>query len=231
MTQTHYLLDFCRGNLMGGDVAHIAHIPFKARELVEHEYQYIQLVYIRKLSDSLSCHSPSYSCSFGGGGRQSISTPAFIHTKHSLHVKLQCGQLLWDWDCVPQLLAENRLVRLLASHSPESPAAGGEGGIRTHGTRKGSTVFETARFNHSRTSPDTSLAGEGGRRKQRLSEWTGRRPIPLKKDRMEAFHTWTQKSRRSAIWPWRGWLACAVMRPNWVLLTLAWGSAKTSGGA
>ena len=31
--------------------------------------------------------------------------------------------------------------------------AGGEGGIRTHGTRKGSTVFETARFNHSRTSP------------------------------------------------------------------------------
>src|ERR1700676_848427 len=35
---------------------------------------------------------------------------------------------------------------------------GGEGGIRTHGTRKGSTVFETARFNHSRTSPvDTNL--------------------------------------------------------------------------
>ncbi len=31
--------------------------------------------------------------------------------------------------------------------------SGGEGGIRTHGTRKGSTVFETARFNHSRTSP------------------------------------------------------------------------------
>src|SRR5689334_4634481 len=31
---------------------------------------------------------------------------------------------------------------------------GGEGGIRTHGPRKGSTVFETARFNHSRTSPD-----------------------------------------------------------------------------
>ena len=31
---------------------------------------------------------------------------------------------------------------------------GGEGGIRTHGTRKGSMVFETARFNHSRTSPN-----------------------------------------------------------------------------
>ena len=30
---------------------------------------------------------------------------------------------------------------------------GGEGGIRTHGTRKGTAIFETARFNHSRTSP------------------------------------------------------------------------------
>ena len=35
---------------------------------------------------------------------------------------------------------------------------GGEGGIRTHGTRKGSTVFETARFNHSRTSPTAPQA-------------------------------------------------------------------------
>ena len=40
----------------------------------------------------------------------------------------------------------------------QSPAAGrakvgGEGGIRTHGAREGSTVFETARFNRSRTSP------------------------------------------------------------------------------
>src|SRR6266404_452508 len=34
--------------------------------------------------------------------------------------------------------------------------SGGEGEIRTHGTRKGSTVFETARFNHSRTSPGLS---------------------------------------------------------------------------
>src|SRR5215471_20409812 len=34
-----------------------------------------------------------------------------------------------------------------------SNGRGGEGGIRTHGTREGSTVFETARFNHSRTSP------------------------------------------------------------------------------
>ena len=32
-------------------------------------------------------------------------------------------------------------------------ASGGEGGIRTHGTREGSTVFETAPFDHSGTSP------------------------------------------------------------------------------
>ena len=36
--------------------------------------------------------------------------------------------------------------------------SGGEGGIRTHGTREGSTVFETARFNRSRTSPFLNLA-------------------------------------------------------------------------
>jgi hypothetical protein len=43
-------------------------------------------------------------------------------------------------------LATKQLSRLFS---------GGEGGIRTHGTREGSTVFETARFNHSRTSPRT----------------------------------------------------------------------------
>src|SRR5580700_9729068 len=35
---------------------------------------------------------------------------------------------------------------------------GGEGEIRTHGTRKGSTVFETAAFDHSATSPDLANA-------------------------------------------------------------------------
>ncbi len=45
------------------------------------------------------------------------------------------------------LNAENKRVR-----------NGGEGGIRTHGTRKGTTVFETARFNHSRTSPSVIVA-------------------------------------------------------------------------
>ncbi|ABL71925.1 hypothetical protein Pden_3859 [Paracoccus denitrificans PD1222] len=37
---------------------------------------------------------------------------------------------------------------------------GGEGGIRTHGTREGSTVFETAPFDHSGTSP--RFSGGGG---------------------------------------------------------------------
>src|SRR5215475_6333241 len=34
----------------------------------------------------------------------------------------------------------------------------GEGGIRTHGTLTSTTVFETARFNHSRTSPILQLS-------------------------------------------------------------------------
>src|SRR5262249_4999673 len=40
---------------------------------------------------------------------------------------------------------------------------GGEGGIRTHGTLTGTTVFETARFNRSRTSPHVvGLPGTAG---------------------------------------------------------------------
>ena len=34
---------------------------------------------------------------------------------------------------------------------------GGEGGIRTHGTRKGTTVFKTVAFNRSATSPQNRL--------------------------------------------------------------------------
>src|ERR1700730_5346548 len=45
------------------------------------------------------------------------------------------------------------------SEGPALLRTGGEGGIRTHGTRKGSTVFETARFNHSRTSPNLHSTG------------------------------------------------------------------------
>ena len=50
----------------------------------------------------------------------------------------------------------------VARHCPNtenrcfSRQAGGEGGIRTHGPRKGTAVFETARFGRSRTSPEVT---------------------------------------------------------------------------
>src|SRR5688572_9194355 len=53
-------------------------------------------------------------------------------------------------------------VVLLARHCPNienrcfARQAGGEGGIRTHGPRKGTAVFETARFGRSRTSPEVT---------------------------------------------------------------------------
>ena len=50
--------------------------------------------------------------------------------------------------------------------SLETVGSGGEGGIRTHGTREGSTVFETARFNHSRTSPNPYCSGSTRCRKR-----------------------------------------------------------------
>ncbi len=45
-----------------------------------------------------------------------------------------------------------------SNDDPAFQTCGGEGGIRTLGARKGSTVFETARFNHSRTSPQNPRA-------------------------------------------------------------------------
>ena len=45
------------------------------------------------------------------------------------------------------------MVVLDLLHSDKSLKNGGEGGIRTLGTRKGTTVFETAPFDHSGTSP------------------------------------------------------------------------------
>ena len=41
----------------------------------------------------------------------------------------------------------------LAANPYPLKAPGGEGGIRTPDTREGITVFETALFNHSSTSP------------------------------------------------------------------------------
>ena len=43
---------------------------------------------------------------------------------------------------------------LLAAHfAKQNTKFGGEGGIRTHGTVAGTTVFKTVSFNHSDTSP------------------------------------------------------------------------------
>ena len=48
---------------------------------------------------------------------------------------------------------------ILSNNNTLNDLGGGETGIRTLGTRKGSTVFETAPFDHSGTSP----RGETGR--------------------------------------------------------------------
>src|SRR5947209_20131539 len=55
-------------------------------------------------------------------------------------------------------MSGNLAYSTLIPHFAESASRllilnGGEGEIRTHGTRKGSTVFETAAFDHSATSP------------------------------------------------------------------------------
>jgi hypothetical protein len=54
--------------------------------------------------------------------------------------------------------AQNSLNFGLARNQLSPLFSGGEGGIRTHGTREGSTVFETARFNRSRTSPQPATS-------------------------------------------------------------------------
>src|SRR5437870_7168821 len=49
--------------------------------------------------------------------------------------------------------------------------ASGQGGIRTHGTLAGTPVFETGRFNRSRTCPRTARrSGNGNRRSRRIVE-------------------------------------------------------------
>ena len=65
---------------------------------------------------------------------------------------------------------------------------GGEGEIRTHGTREGTTVFETAPFGHSGTSPRGSgleagatLAKPGPGRNPAVAEDLQSSPGSLKK--------------------------------------------------
>ena len=50
-------------------------------------------------------------------------------------------------------------VEITEARLTRSGKGGGEGGIRTHGTLAGTTVFETAPIDHSGTSPQRSKQG------------------------------------------------------------------------
>src|SRR6266851_3442012 len=76
----------------------------------------------------------------------SISSAASSATPAPLPIA-DCGFRIADYEPT----ANTILIRIPQSEFRNR--TGGEGGIRTHGTLTGSTVFETARFNHSRTSP------------------------------------------------------------------------------
>jgi hypothetical protein len=52
-------------------------------------------------------------------------------------------------------------------------SSGGEGGIRTPGTRKRSTVFKTAAFNHSATSPWPLYIVSSNKFNQKSKRWVG----------------------------------------------------------
>src|SRR5262249_35234002 len=97
------------------------------------------------------------------GGEGGIRTHGTVsRTQH-----FQCCQLsrsctspdqYWSQSRVPSNVlpgttACRRLFPARDSRLGASRLNGGEGGIRTHGTLASTTVFETARFNHSRTSP------------------------------------------------------------------------------
>src|ERR1043166_5966356 len=61
--------------------------------------------------------------------------------------------------------------RMAAPSGAIQREAGGEGGIRTLDTLTGITVFETARFHHSRTSPPACLHEGAGWRKRGGEDW------------------------------------------------------------
>ena len=50
-------------------------------------------------------------------------------------------------------LVNSDLLTRRGGYSSTFKLVGGEGGIRTHGTREGTPVFETGPFNHSGTPP------------------------------------------------------------------------------
>ena len=73
---------------------------------------------------------------------------------------------MWDEDVGLAFIFSDKLLKLRDKYW----LTGGEGGIRTLGTRKGTTVFETAPFDHSGTSPRRRMGrpdapvGKEGRR-------------------------------------------------------------------
>ena len=87
----------------------------------------------RGISNANSCASW---CRRRYGRRESCGCPSGSHLSNYDYRTGQLVAISMTWVAMEEILI-----------------SGGEGGIRTHGTRKGSTVFETARFNHSRTSP------------------------------------------------------------------------------
>ena len=79
--------------------------------------------------------------------------------KGNLSVFFMWGNMLGKWCNLPVYPTKTRV-------------SGGETGIRTLGTRKGSTVFETVPFDHSGTSPryfQAHLGGIGRRSKTEIS--------------------------------------------------------------
>ena len=113
------------------------------------------------------------------------------------------------------------LSALLVQRSQPRWATGGEGGIRTHGPRKGSTVFETVPIDHSGTSPHRAakftLARELAQRPRRArprqhprpggqSVWRNAwRARPAARTRLTTW-TWT------STWTW-SWTAPASRWP------------------
>jgi hypothetical protein len=83
-----------------------------------------------------------------GGRRQEAGRVTKASIIHDQPYQIDWGSILLGLPPASYLLLPSSLIP-----HPSSLKSGGEGGIRTHGTRKGTTVFETARFNHSRTSP------------------------------------------------------------------------------
>ena len=68
-----------------------------------------------------------------------------------------CAEI--EWTQASQFFEDHRIAR--------KRRGGGEGGIRTLGTRKGTTVFETAPFDHSGTSPHENALWRQGLRPRR----------------------------------------------------------------